>query len=97
MTNTCRTWLSMWSLRNSDCRGAAHLARIVVPTLVIQSLADTGVFPSDAHGIHDAVASLDKELQLIPGDHYLTDPADARTDVADRIAVWLHRVTGYRR
>ena len=97
LTNTCRTWLSMWSLRNSDCRGAAHLARIVVPTLVIQSLADTGVFPSDAHAIHDAVASLDKALQLIPGDHYLTDPADARTDVADRIAVWLHRVTGYRR
>ncbi len=96
LTNTCRTWLSMWSLRHSDCRGAAHLARIKVPTLVIQSLADTGVFPCDAYAIHDAVASLDKELQLIPGDHYLTSPADARTDVAHRIAVWLHRLTGYR-
>ncbi len=89
LTNTCRTWLSMWSLEHSQCRGVPHLERIHVPALVIQSTADTGVFPSDAHTIHDALASTDKTLQLIPGDHYLTDPEDARTDVADRIAGWL--------
>ncbi len=88
LTNTCRTWLSMWSLRESDCRGAPHLGRIVVPSLVIQSMADTGVFPSDARGIHDALAATDKSLEFMAGNHYLTDDG-AREEVADRMHAWL--------
>ena len=90
LTNTCRTWLSMWSLRESQCRGAPHLGRITVPSLVIQSLADTGVFPSDAQGIYDALAAEDKTLEFMSGDHYLTEPAGAREKVADRIEGWLN-------
>jgi pimeloyl-ACP methyl ester carboxylesterase len=89
LTSTCRTWLSMWSLRESQCRGAPHLGRIRVPSLVIQSTADTGVFPSDARAIFDALAATDKELQFMTGDHYLTEPDGARDDVADRIHAWL--------
>ena len=89
LTNTLRTWLSMWSLRDSQCRGAPHLARVRVPALVIQSMADTGVFPSDACGIHDALGATDKTLEFISGDHYLEKPQNARDDVADRIAAWI--------
>ncbi len=89
LTNTLRTWLSMWSLRDSQCRGAPHLGRITTPALVIQSLADTGVFPSDARSIHAALASGDKELVLLPGDHYLLEPEHIRSEVAERITVWL--------
>lgn len=88
-SNTLRTWLSMWSLRESSCRGAPHLARITVPALVVQSLADTGVFPSDARAIHDALGSADKTLAWVTGDHYLEHPADARDTVADLIADWV--------
>lgn len=88
LTNTCRTWLSMWSLRESHCRGAPHLGRITVPSLVIQSMADSGVFPSDAQGIHDALAAGDKTLEFMAGDHYLTDPG-AREEVTERIDAWL--------
>ena len=91
LTNTCRTWLSMWSLSESQCRGAPHLARIRVPSLVIQSRGDTGVFPSDADAIHDALAAEDKTLQFMDGDHYLTEPAGARDEVAERIDAWLVR------
>jgi esterase/lipase len=84
-----RTWLSMWSLRESDCCGAPHLQRITQPSLVIQSLADTGVFPSDARAIYESFGARDKQLELIPGDHYLVEPASAREDVADLIAGWL--------
>jgi pimeloyl-ACP methyl ester carboxylesterase len=87
--NSLRTWLSMWSLETSSCRGAPHLARIAVPSLVIQSMADTGVFPSDAHAIHDPLAAADKALEFMPGDHYLQDPAGARDEAADRIAGWV--------
>lgn len=88
-SNTLRTWLSMWSLEHSQCRGVPHLERITTPSLVIQSLADTGVYPSDAHAIHDHLASADKQLHLIPGGHYLEQPSSARGEVADLIAAWI--------
>ena len=89
LTNTIRTWLSMWSLRESYCSGIPHLKQIEVPALVIQSDADTGVFPSDLKLIHDSLGSKDKEMHMIAGDHYLLKPADARPKVADLIAQWL--------
>lgn len=89
LNNTLRTWLSMWSLRDSCCRGAPHLARITQPTLVIQSTGDTGVFPGDAKAIFNAAGSTDKNLEMIAGDHYLEHPAGARDKVADMIADWL--------
>lgn len=89
LTNTLRTWLSMWSLEESQCVGAPHLARITAPALVIQSMADTGVFPSDADAIFQALGSSDKTKELVPGDHYLVNPSTARDEVADRIAAWI--------
>lgn len=86
---TLRTWLGMWSLRRSQCRGAPHLARITVPALVLQSTADVAVFPSDAVAIHDGLASADKELQWMTGDHYLESPGDARQEAAERISAWV--------
>lgn len=88
-TSTLRTWLSMWSLEHSECRGVPHLRRIRIPALVVQSLADTGVFPSDARTIHENLGSADRRLELITGDHYLLDPPGARDAVADLIAAWL--------
>lgn len=88
-SNTLRTWLSMWSLEHSQCRGVPHLERIRVPSLVIQSMADTGVFPSDARTIHDNLAAEDKTLEFMAGDHYLQTPDGARDEIADRVAGWL--------
>jgi esterase/lipase len=79
----------MWSLRDSYCSGIPHLQRIDEPALIVQSDADTGVFPRDAQLIHDSLASADKRLQMIEGDHYLIEPAGARDKVADIIAAWL--------
>jgi hypothetical protein len=87
--STLRTWLSMWSLRESDCGGAPHLRKIRQPSLVVQSLADTGCFPSDARAIFESLGADDKVLELVAGSHYLEEPAGARVEVADRIARWL--------
>jgi pimeloyl-ACP methyl ester carboxylesterase len=86
---TARNWLSMWSLRDSQCQGAPHLRRVTTPALVVQSTADVGVFPSDAQIIHDALASPDKDLVWIEGDHYLENPGNARGDVADLLTSWI--------
>jgi pimeloyl-ACP methyl ester carboxylesterase len=92
--STLRTWLSMWSLRTSQCTAAPHLARITVPSLVIHATADTGVHDSDARSLFDGLAAADKTLELIQADHYLQEPAGARADAADLIAAWVRRRAG---
>ena len=88
-SNTIRTWLSMWSLEYSQCRAISHLERIALPSLVVQSMGDAGVFPVDAQTIYDNLAAEDKTLEFIPGDHYLQKPESARDGVADLVAGWL--------
>ena len=90
-TSTLRTWLSMWSLEASHCQAAPHLGRITVPSLVVQSLADRGVFPSDARLIYDGMAAADKALELIPGEHYFE--TGGRDEVADLLSAWIEERT----
>ncbi|BBY27616.1 alpha/beta hydrolase [Mycolicibacterium sediminis] len=85
---TLRSWLGMWSLRHAQTSAEPHLARIDVPALVINAEQDTGVFPSDARRIHDALASTDRTLCAIDSDHYFTTPG-ARSEQADLIAKWI--------
>jgi alpha-beta hydrolase superfamily lysophospholipase len=87
--STLRTWLSMWSLRTSQCTAAPHLARITVPSLVVHATADTGVFDSDARALYDAVAAEDKTLAAIRADHYLQEPQGSREQATDLIAAWV--------
>lgn len=87
--SSCRTWLSMWSLTESPCQGAPHLARITVPALVMDADGDTGVFPSDTDAIVDALASSDVTRLTIEGDHYLRDRPGARDEAADAIVEWI--------
>ena len=88
-TSTLRTWLSMWSLKVSQCRAPAHLQKIEQPSLVLQSRGDTGVFPSDAELIHASLAAKEKSLAWLEGDHYLEQPEGMREEAADRLAAWL--------
>lgn len=85
---TLRSWLGMWSLRTAQTRAEPHLARIDCPALVINADADTGVFPSDAQRIHDALAGSDKTLRSVNADHYFTTPG-ARDEQADIVADWV--------
>jgi pimeloyl-ACP methyl ester carboxylesterase len=87
--NSLRTWLSMWSLETSRCQGEPHLRKFDTPALVIQSMADTGVFPSDARRIFDFIGSADKRLEMVPGAHYFEDSEAGRNAVADLMAEWM--------
>jgi pimeloyl-ACP methyl ester carboxylesterase len=85
---TLRNWIGMWSLRHAQTRAEPHLALIDCPALVINAEQDTGVYPSDAQRIHDALASPDKARLSIDTDHYFTTPG-ARSEQADTIAKWI--------
>jgi hypothetical protein len=87
--STLRTWLSMWSLRTSQCTAAPHLARINVPALVVHATADACVYASDARTLYGAIAAPDKTLEFIKTDHYLQEPATMRAQTADLITAWV--------
>jgi pimeloyl-ACP methyl ester carboxylesterase len=87
--NTLRAWLSMWGLETSLCRGEQQLAKLSLPALVIQSLGDMGVFPSDADRVFAALASPAKELEFVSGAHYFEDSPVHRDRVADLMTAWI--------
>lgn len=87
--SSLRTWLSMWSLTDSQCNAAPHLQRITIPALVVDADADTGVFPSDTRAIVEALGSDDLTTRTIQGDHYLRDRDNARGEAADVIVEWI--------
>jgi hypothetical protein len=87
--NTLKTWLNMWSLETSPCQGAPPAAKHNTPALVVQGLADTGVFPSDARKIFDFLGSKDKTIELIPGAHYFEDSIAERQNAADLVGAWI--------
>ncbi len=87
--STLRSWLSMWSLRTSQCIAAPHLDRITLPSLVVHATADACVYDSDARALYHAIAAPDKTLEFITGDHYLQEPGGAREQAADLIAAWV--------
>lgn len=86
---TLRNWLNLWSLDDAPTRAEPHLRQVHVPSLVINPTADTGVFPSDADQIQEAIASTDLTRQDLLGDHYFLEPAGARDQVADLVAQWV--------
>jgi pimeloyl-ACP methyl ester carboxylesterase len=85
---TLRSWLSMWSLRTSQCIAGPHLGRITVPSLVVHATADACVYDSDARSVFDHLAATDKRLDRISSDHYLQEP-NARAEAADLVAAWV--------
>jgi hypothetical protein len=91
--NSLKTWLSMWSLEASKCQGEMHLSKFDLPSLVVQSMADMGVFPSDARAIYAAIGSSDKSLQFVPGAHYFEDSDASRRNVAELMVDWLRAKT----
>ena len=90
--SSLRTWLSMWSLSDSQC-GLAQLRGVDVPALVIDADADTGIFPSDTARIvaalRDRPAGPPVATHTVSADHYLLDPPGARAATADLVTGWI--------
>ncbi len=95
--SSLRTWLSMWSLADSQC-STDQARHIDLPAIVIDADADTGIFSSDTAKIVNALrgrpGAPDVPVHSVSGDHYLTEPAGARAEAADLIADWVRTHTG---
>ncbi len=86
---TLRNWIGMWSLRHAQTRAEPHLARIDCPALVINAEQDTGVYPSDAQRIHDALAQPRQVAVRRSTPTTTSPPRGPRSEQADTIAKWI--------
>ena len=86
-----RTYSCAYFPREDMTLHEAQLAKLDRPALVVQSTGDMGVFPSDARGVHAAIGSTDKTLELIPGAHYFEDGEANRERMVDLITGWIEQ------
>lgn len=85
-----RSWLSQWSLDESQGDGRAHAARVDAPVLVMYGSADEVCYPSHAQSLFDAVPHSRKELQRIDGaTHYFVGRKDLVQEAAGQIVGWI--------
>ncbi|WP_222869891.1 serine aminopeptidase domain-containing protein [Actinomadura decatromicini] len=85
-----RSWLSQWSVDDSNCDGPRHIARTHVPTLVMYGTADQVCFPSHARSMYDAIPHDDRRLVPVEGgNHYLQGQPDLIAHVADTLVGWI--------
>jgi len=59
------SWLSQWSIDDSNADGPTHLARISVPVLVIGNSDDDGVPISHTKELYNAIKHSNKEFHII--------------------------------
>lgn len=85
-----RSWLSQWSIDDTNCDGPRHLQNVSVPVQVIFGTADMAAFPSHARSLHDAVPHDDRELVPIAGaNHYFQGQSALLEECCERIRAWL--------
>ena len=87
---TLRSWLSQWSIDDSNADGQRCAARISVPVLVIGNTADDACTPSHTRRLFDAVKHADKRLVEIKGatHYYIGQPQELR-EAVKTIGAWL--------
>jgi alpha-beta hydrolase superfamily lysophospholipase len=85
-----RSWLSQWSIDDSECNAVRHLPSVTVPVLVVYGTADSAALPHHAREAYDAAPEGRRKLVAVPGaTHYFADQPELLEQAADEIAAWL--------
>jgi alpha-beta hydrolase superfamily lysophospholipase len=85
-----RSWLSQWSIDDSECNAVRHLPLVTVPVLVVYGTADSAALPHHAREAYEAVPEGRGKLVAVPGaTHYFAGQPEHLTRAADEIAAWL--------
>lgn len=88
--STLRSWLSQWSVADTNGHGPTCLQRVSVPVFVAYGTADKGCFPSMAHALYDAAPHPDKALLAVRGaGHYFDGAPELVTETLSSIIKWL--------
>jgi pimeloyl-ACP methyl ester carboxylesterase len=88
---TLRSWLSQWSLDESNAHGERNGRNTHLPTLVVGNGADDACTPSHTQRLHAAIPHGDKEIHQIEGaSHYYMGQPQEMARCIEITARWLH-------
>lgn len=87
-----RSWLSQWSLDDSNADSLAALRRVSVPVLVVSNSADDAATPSHARRMFEAVGHERRQMEEIKGanHYYFGQPREAQA-ATDVVRGWLEK------
>ncbi len=92
---TLRSWLSQWSVDDTNSNGLGNAARISCPVLVINNTADLACTPSHAKRLFDSVGHSDKEyVDIVGADHYYIERPDLLPQAVGTCSDWISRKFG---
>jgi pimeloyl-ACP methyl ester carboxylesterase len=87
---TLRSWLSQWSLDDSNGDGLAAAKRVRAPLLVIENSADDGAPPAHPRMLFAAAISPDKTFQVVKGaNHYYAGQPELLAQATQLVRDWL--------
>jgi dienelactone hydrolase len=88
--STLRSWLSQWSIDDSNADGVACARRVSVPFLAIEHSADDAVPQPHTSLIYAAAASRDKTMKVIRGaNHYFVGQPDLMKQAVAISTDWM--------
>jgi len=88
--STLRSWLSQWSVDDTNAHGEKCAARIRAPLLAIENSADDAVPQPHTRRVFDAAASVDKDFRVIQGaTHYYVGQPELMHQAIDITFEWL--------
>ena len=88
--STLRSWLSQWSIFDSNVNGAEAAASITVPLMVMENSADEACPPSDPRAIFEAAGSADKTMHVLKGaKHYYQNQPDLLSLATQLTLDWM--------
>lgn len=88
--STLRSWLSQWSVDDSNADGVRSARGIHVPFLAIEHSADDAVPQSHTGQIYGAVASEDKTMRVVRGaTHYFVGQPELMREAVALTTEWM--------
>lgn len=89
---TLRSWLSQWSLDESNADGPRSLAKVKVPVLVLANESDHLVPLTHPQAMFDAVPHGDKEFHIVKGaSHYYFGQNELMAGAVEHVIQYLRR------
>jgi pimeloyl-ACP methyl ester carboxylesterase len=88
--STLRSWLSQWSIDDTNAHGEKSAAQISVPMLAIEHTADDAVPKPHTQRIFDAAGSKDKTMVVLKGaNHYFVGQPELLKQAVDMCIAWM--------
>jgi pimeloyl-ACP methyl ester carboxylesterase len=88
--STLRSWLSQWSVDDSNVNGLTGASAITVPLLIIENSADEACPAPDPGRIYAVCGSKDKTMHVIKGaTHYYQGQPQQMQEALDLTTSWL--------